>query len=85
MIYRLQNQQPTIYAIWETGTPIEINSKEAFLALIENPDGGGNYKLTSDLDFNGLKINVPSNNRTFSGTLDGNGHTIKKYRCNKYS
>lgn len=66
----------TVYAYWELGDAVEISTKEAFLQLIENPDGG-NYKLTSDLDFDGQKIVVPSHTRTFSGILDGNGHTIK--------
>lgn len=66
----------TIYAIWELGEAIEINTNEAFLKLIENPDGG-NYKLTKDLDFYGQKIEVPSHTRTFSGILDGNGYSIK--------
>ena len=50
--------------------PVELASAEDLLQLGTNPDGS--YILTRDIDM-GDVIWVPA---AFSGTLDGNGHTI---------
>lgn len=64
----------TLYAFWVA---------ETFDAYIETPQqllnilgsgGTARYAITADLDFDG--IDVSGSNATFSGTLDGLGHTI---------
>ena len=51
--------------------PVEISSVEEFLAIKNNPSG--QYILTADLDFGGLDYEP----FTFSGSLDGNNHTLR--------
>ncbi|MBR0082352.1 MAG: hypothetical protein IJP98_06430 [Clostridia bacterium] len=53
---------------------IPIDSREAFAAIADNPDG--DYLLTADLNFDG----EPWTPIPFSGTLDGGGHTIYNLR-----
>ena len=55
---------PTV-AIAADTAPTEIDSADAFAAM----EAGGSYKLTKDIE-----ISEPYTN--FSGTFDGNGHTI---------
>jgi len=49
---------------------IPIHTVEDLLSMGENPDG--NYILMEDLDMAGVAWNTPD----FSGTFDGNGHSI---------
>lgn len=50
--------------------PTEISSVEQLQNIQEN----GNYILKNDIDFNGMSFDPITK---FSGTLNGNGHTIK--------
>jgi len=53
-----------------TAAEIEIDSAEEFKAI----SGGGNYKLTADIDLTGVDFTTIA---AFTGTLDGNGKTVK--------
>ncbi|MCI8394371.1 MAG: hypothetical protein HFH86_02680 [Bacilli bacterium] len=52
----------------------KITSKEDFLKINENP--GGIFVLESDIDFTGYTGNGSVITNTFTGKLNGNGHTI---------
>ncbi len=62
----------TLYAKWETSSA--ISAKEDLLAIINNPAGG--YYLTCDINLDGETWTpIPA----FTGTLEGNGFTIKNF------
>ncbi len=67
------------YSVEVMGLDAEINSVEDFLAMREFSTGDGvnprNYKLNVDLDLTGVELSQST--VTFTGTLDGQGHTIK--------
>ena len=52
---------------------VEISTFEQLLQINDTPDG--NYKLVSDIDLSGKVFSGPPI-KNFSGTFDGNGHTI---------
>ena len=63
--------------------PYEIGSVSDWNIAVANPKGNY-YKLTSDIDFNnkrfymlGNSSNITSNDNSFTGSLYGDGHTIK--------
>lgn len=66
-------------------TIIEIHSIEQFLEIVRQINLGdsfyykGNYKLLEDLDLQGMKWTPIgySEQHPFSGTFDGNGHSVK--------
>lgn len=55
---------------WAEGAPTEISTPEDLAAMANDPSGS--YVLTEDLDMEGITWNCFD----FSGTLDGNGHSI---------
>lgn len=55
---------------WAEGVPTEISTPEELAAMANDPSGS--YVLTEDLDMEGITWNCFD----FSGTLDGNGHSI---------
>ena len=55
-----------------------IYSIDDFRRIANNPSG--KYKLVNDLDFKGASIRL--NSITFSGEIDGDGHTIKNVSGN---
>lgn len=55
---------------WAEGAPTEISTPEELAAMANDPSGS--YVLTEDLDMEGITWNCFD----FSGTLDGNGHSI---------
>ena len=67
------------YTVEVMGLDAEINSVEDFLAMREFSTGEGvnprNYVLNVDLDLTGVELSQST--VTFTGTLDGQGHTIK--------
>ena len=65
---------------YDDDTPIEINSKEDFLAM--NDDPAGNYILKTDIDFNGEKIDsmFSDSSKAFTGKFNGDGHRISNFR-----
>ena len=54
----------------QEGEAIPIHTAEELLAVKDNP--GADYILMADLDMKGITWNSPD----FSGTFDGNGHSI---------
>lgn len=57
----------------------EIGTADALLALMgDNTRWAGSYKMTADIDLSGLAQNGIGDSTTpFSGTFDGDGHTVK--------
>ena len=75
----------------DSGDPIEIDTAEE-LAKIGEEDYplNGNYILTADIDLEGSAENLwnpigNDQNTTFTGTFDGNGHTISGLYMNAKS
>ncbi len=66
---------PTIklYTTWQDGERYRIYSTDDF---IKNADANGYYEIYADLDFEGLEWPSVFGNDKFSGTIDGNNHTI---------
>ena len=73
--------------LWSGGTgtiedPFLINNAEDFIKIYTNEDYmQAHYKLINDLDFSNIKswnIGSISNYQVFSGSLDGDNHTISK-------
>lgn len=67
------------YSVQVMGLDAEINSVEDFLEMRQFSTADGvnprNYVLNVDLDLTGIEL--PQSTVTFTGTLDGQGHTIK--------
>lgn len=62
----------------------EIRTVEEFLSI--NTKRNANYKLMNDLDFAGREDDIASNIITlFSGTFDGQGHTIENFKLESSS
>lgn len=62
----------------------EIRTVEEFLSI--NTKRNANYKLMNDLDFAGREDDIASNIITlFSGTFDGQGHTIRNFKLESSS
>ena len=78
----------------QQGSGIEISSKEDFLKIYE--DLTASYVLTADIDFDGETIEpigyfepksdepedeeTPNISLAFTGTFDGNGHTLSNFK-----
>lgn len=60
------------YLAFAEQEPVEISNAEELQQVRENP--GGNYVLVDDIDLSGIDNFEPIEN--FTGTFDGNGHTI---------
>ena len=59
--------------------PYLIKTADEFSTILKN-DLDGHYKLDADINFEGKTINPLFTNTTqFTGTFDGNGHTISNY------
>lgn len=59
-----------VLPVYAENTPTEIRTPQELAAMAENP--GGSYILMEDLNMEGFDWNCFD----FSGTLDGNGHSI---------
>lgn len=55
---------------------VAIGTAEEFMAIANNP--GGNYYLTNDITLP-ANTTICSQQKPFTGTLDGKGHAIKNY------
>ena len=63
----------------DTSTPKPIDSAEALKDIVLN----GNYYLTGDLDLNGAEWTpIGDENNPFTGSFNGNGHTISNFVIN---
>ncbi len=65
----------------ENVVPREIGSLEEFERYLVDPESGefdmaGSYLLSADLDFTGLSASAGTDYRPFTGSFDGQGHTI---------
>lgn len=63
-------------------TSKEIKTAAEFKAMTEDADG--TYVLGDDIDFEGAELNLFSSNQ-FTGTFDGNGHTVKNFKLSDQS
>jgi hypothetical protein len=61
---------PFTSAFADQASPVEISTPEGLAAIADDPNG--NYVLAADIDMKGVDWKPIS----FSGTLDGGGHTI---------
>ena len=73
---------PSLSSLTKDGDYYEIGSVSDWNVAVANPKE--KYKLTKDIDFNnkrfymlGSKSNITSNDNSFTGSLYGDGHTIK--------
>lgn len=81
--YVTYNAQEELLATWIEATASEnakeIKSVEDFVAMSDDKDG--DYTLMEDLDFNGETVSEAfTSSNPFTGTFDGNGHTIKNFK-----
>lgn len=62
-----------------SGVETTINTVEDFLNIRKNPSGS--FKLGADIDLAGVEFNGFCNdgNTVFTGTLDGQGHSVKNF------
>jgi hypothetical protein len=63
-----------LYTKWMDGTWFRISTAEQF---IQNSRIDGSYIITSDLDFTGLYWSAGLSKGQFTGTILGNGHTLR--------
>ncbi len=63
-----------LYTTWQEGVWFRIYDAKQF---ISNSRLGGNYILYADLDFEGKFWSSALATGVFTGTIEGNGHTIK--------
>ena len=71
-----------IYVKWMEGEWFHIYTAEQ---LRKNASANGHYVLCADLDFTGLDWPAKFGFGEFSGTIEGNGHTIKNVTVNQSS
>lgn len=65
--------------VYMTGDAKVISTAAEFLSIAKAP--GMNYELAADIDLAGVDFNGFFNNSgSFTGTLDGKGHTVKNFR-----
>ena len=67
------------YLAFADDEPVEISNAEELQQIRENPSG--NYVLVDDIDMSHIDNFEPIEN--FTGTLDGNGHTISNLTINR--
>ena len=63
-----------LYTKWMDGTWFRISTAEQF---VQNSRIDGSYIITSDLDFTGLYWSAGLSKGQFTGTILGNGHTLR--------
>ncbi len=63
-----------VYTTWEMGTWFQISRPAQ---LVSNVQLDGCYRLTADVDFSETTSRWPFGSLAFSGTFDGQGHTVK--------
>ena len=62
-----------IYTTWKEGTWFRISTPKQFY---DNARLGGSYMIEADLDFTGALWPTAMSTGEFTGTIEGNGHTI---------
>lgn len=72
-------QDFNIYIKNVTETYEKLSTKQDVLNLINSGSNNKNYVLTTDIDMEGEVITQTGTGLTFSGILDGAGHTIKNF------
>ena len=76
--FRMQLAELEVYNTEAGDTTVKIGTAEEFMALMNGTASlSGDYKLTKDIDLTGLAQTPIGNASTpFTGTFDGDGHTI---------
>lgn len=69
-----ENPVMKIYVDWLDGEWYRIHNAQQF---IDNANVNGNYEILADLDFEGKIWPTALMYNNFSGTINGNGHTMK--------
>ncbi len=66
--------------VYKAGSSMEIASAEDFMGISKAP--GSKYVLTADIDFSGVEFNGLFNDgiSSFTGELDGQGHSVKNFK-----
>ncbi len=62
-----------LYTTWKEGTWFRISTPKQFY---DNARPGGSYMIEADLDFTGALWPAAMSTGEFTGTIEGNGHTI---------
>ena len=81
-LFRFTTKTPdTVPAGYDEEHPIEIDSAQDLYDIRNDPNGGKKYYvLTRDIDMGELEVSYEyPEGMSFSGVLDGNGHTIKNF------
>lgn len=73
---------PLIYRDDNGEHPLIQSAEELFRRMAENPNG--RHELTEDLDASGVSPDAAAVAATFTGELDGNGHTIYNLPTNLF-
>lgn len=68
-----------IYTTWRKGTWFRVSTAAQ---LVDNATGGACFEILADLDCSQI-VGWPYSNLAYSGTIEGNGHTISNISANQ--